>query len=131
VIIDRQQLKLIPINSEAPQLAPESFARENCVLAASIQNGILHLIRPSIPAMQLCVLEEQMRFILGHGFTYDTADPTSLKRLVDLHYTAACSTVQNCERAFRVRYMRTICDILPDGNRLSTPKAERAMRRIL
>jgi hypothetical protein len=63
--------------------------------------------------MQLCVLEEQMRFILGHGFTYDTADPTSLKRLVDLHYTAACSTVQNCERAFRVRCPKNWADLKP------------------
>lgn len=100
-MLTNEQLRSIPINSNALECVPESVAREHDVLAISDEAGQLHLILPALADMQLSLLEENLRFILGRAFSYDTANADELSRVVDLHYTAAYSTVQNCTRAFR------------------------------
>lgn len=103
-MLTSQQLRDIPINAEALELVPESVARENIVLAIAVHDGVLHLILPaSVVDSQRKDLEDKLRFILVRSLTFDTADDDELKQLVDLHYTAVNTTVQNCDIAFQNR----------------------------
>jgi hypothetical protein len=103
MLISAQQLRAIPINANALELVPESVARENSVLATSIRDGLLHLVIPSLTDIQICLLQDKLQFILDRAFSYDTTDSPELSQVIDLHYTAAYSTVQNCGQAFRIR----------------------------
>lgn len=102
-MLNTAQLRAIPINAGALELVPESVARENSVLATTIQEGLLHLVVPALPDVQSCLLQEKLQFILDRTFSYDTTNSPELAAVIDLHYTAASSTVQNCRRAFRFR----------------------------
>ncbi len=103
-MLTSEELRDIPINPEALQQMPESFARENLVLAVAIRVEVLHLVLPvSVTSGELQALESKLQFILNRSFTYDTANDDELARLIDLHYAAANSTVQNCDRIFHNR----------------------------
>lgn len=102
-MLNTQQLHSIPVDAAALELVPESVARENSVLPTSLQNGQLRVVIPLISDIQTCLLQEILQFILDRALSYDTTDSAELDRIIDLHYTAAYSTVQNCDRAFRMR----------------------------
>lgn len=103
-MLTSKELSDIPINAEALELVPESIARENIVLAVAVHDGVLHLILPaSVVDGQRKDLEDKLRFILARSLTFDTADDDELKQLVDLHYAAVNTTVQNCDIAFQNR----------------------------
>lgn len=110
-MLNPRQLRAIPINANALELVPESVARENVVLATSIQGDRLHLVLPALTGVQISLLQEKLKFILGRTFSYDTADGSVLSQVVDLHYTAAYSAVQNCDRAFRNRCPKRWADL--------------------
>jgi hypothetical protein len=110
-MLDTQQLHSIPINAAALEMVPESVARENSVLATSFQNDHLHFVIPLLSDIQTCLLQEKLQFILDREFSYDTTDSTELNRVIDLHYTAAYSTVQNCDRVFRIRCPKQWADL--------------------
>lgn len=112
-MLSTEQLRAIQICPEALQLVPERVARQYGVLPASAENGQLRLILPDVPNDQLGALKEKLQFLLGCTFAFDTASATALTRLVDLHYTAAYSTIQNCDRAFRIRCPKNWADLTP------------------
>lgn len=114
-----KDLCAIPINPEALEQMPESVAREDIVLAVAVRDEVLHLILPgSVMGAELQVLESKLQFILNRSFTYDTANDDELARLIDLHYTAAYSTVQNCDRTFENRCPKRWCNL----ERTDTPR---------
>lgn len=112
-----EQLHAIPVNAEALDLMPESVARENLVLAIAVNGDFLRLILPaSMSGSERYALGDKIRFILNRSFTYDTADDAELARLIDLHYRAAYSTIQNCHRTFRKRCPKRWADLARTDN---------------
>ncbi len=115
-MLSTQQLYSLPINAEALELVPESVARENSVLATLIRDDHLHLIIPALADIQFDRLQEKLQFILGRAFSCDITDSPTLARVIDLHYTAAYSTVQNCARAFRIRCPKQWAELAQTDN---------------
>ena len=111
-MLTNQQLQAIPIDPGALELVPECVARENVVLATSVADGELNLVLPALSDVQFCLLLEKLQFVLGRTFSHQIAVTEDLARFVDLHYTAAYSTVQNCDRAFRNRCPKQWADLV-------------------
>ena len=112
------QLQTLPINSAALKLVPESVAREFNVLAISVNDHQLHLVLPSIPKNQLGVLLEKLGLILDRRVSHDVALAADLSRAVDLHYSGAYWTVQNCGREFQNRCPKNWADLSLTNERL-------------
>jgi hypothetical protein len=105
-MLDSKQLNSIPVCSDALELVPEAFAREQCVLAVSIDNGSLHIIAPS-GIDELDSTEQSgldlIRFVLNRDFTHEVALKVDLSPVVDLHYWATYSNIRNCDVTFQTR----------------------------
>lgn len=99
--LTNEQLWSIPINTAAMELILEALAREHSVLPVAVENGVLRLVLPENAGPRFKEIEEQLQFVLNGRFEYDTADPEELARVVDIHYMAVSSSVQNCDRAFQ------------------------------
>ena len=105
-MLNRKQLEAFDISPSALELVPEAVAREYRVLAVSLNDNQLHVVVPTT-ARDLITSDgdtlDRLRFILERDFSYDMADSSDLLPVVDLHYRAAYSNIQNCDPQFSLQ----------------------------
>lgn len=117
-MLTRDQLNSIPISHGALELMPESLAREHNVLAVSVEGDSLHVVLPAhLADGEVSAVLDRLRFVLNCEITYDTAEESTLAHVIDLHYTASWSTIQNCDRQFRTRCPKHWAELAPTAER--------------
>lgn len=100
------------------QLVPESVAREHCVLPVALADGKLKLVLPTTVDDVSDKTIDILRFVLGRDFDYDTAPRDPLFKIVDLHYLASYSEIQNCDVRFRFKCPKQWADLQPTADKL-------------
>ena len=111
--MNQQELDMLNVDAAAIQLVPESVAREHCVLPVALAEGKLKLVLPTTVDDLSDKTIDILRFVLGRDFDYDTAPRDPLFRIVDLHYLASYSEIQNCDVHFRFKCPKQWADLKP------------------
>lgn len=115
-MLNRHALNSIPVCTAALELVPEAFAREHCILAASINNGKLHVVLPS-NVDELVSTEQSgldlIQFVLNRELSYDFALRDELFAIIEHHYWAAYSDIRNCDVEFKLRCPKQWVDLTP------------------
>ena len=117
-MLNTEDLDRIPIDEDVLEIVPETVARNHTVLPLSWDDTSIHLVVPSDVPGRTEELLTTLRFILNRELTFDIADREALEVLVDLHYSACGSMVQNCPRTFLFRCHKRWVDL----NRTSDPQ---------
>lgn len=102
-IISREELKSLPLDSAAITSLPESIARNNAILPVRLDGDGLYLIVPSDIDLDGETIIQKLERVLDKPFTYDYADRSDLRAVVDFFYTAIYADIQNCDQHFQYR----------------------------
>jgi len=115
-MLNKKQLEAYSVCPLALELVPESVARDFCVLPVSASDDAVHLVLPST-FRELITADgdtlDRLRIILDRTITYDVASRVELQPIVDLHYRAVYSAIQNCDVQFSFRCPKQWADLSP------------------
>jgi len=110
-MLGASDLDRIAIDEDVLEIVPESVARNHTVLPLSWDETSIHLVIPSDAPGRIEELLTTLRFILDRKLTFDVAERSTLEAIVDLHYSACGSVIQNCPRTFLFRCNKRWVDL--------------------
>lgn len=104
-------IEAIEIEVRALDMMPESIARENSLLAISVNDQGLRVIIPI--GEQYDETIEKLKFILDVPILADTSDRGSIDAAIVFHYSAKYAEIDNCKPQFRFKCPKRWYDLMP------------------